>query len=128
MTAHPLIIWPVKSKMWRFSGHSVCKCDQCELSLACISMQVVSSDQHVAKVFARECFTHDPDNPSFAGPKVLAGKAHESRQCVADEHYVPTALAAHGLDNEVLSDRVLCLLRQYCLLQRRSCQRRGMQC
>ena len=35
---------------------------------------------------------------------MLAGKAHESRQCVADEHYVPTTLAAHGLDNEVLTE------------------------
>lgn len=110
------------------SGDTMCKCDQCELSLPLISStQVVASDQRVAKVFARECFTHDPDNPSFAGPKVLAGKAHESRQCVADEHYMPTTLAAHGLDNEVLFDGKLCLLHQFCLVQGWSCEQRGMQ-
>ena len=62
---------------------------------------MVASDQHIAEVFARECFTHDANNPKFVGPKALVGKVHESRMCVADEHYVPTALAAHGLDNEV---------------------------
>lgn len=63
---------------------------------------MISSDTHVAGVFARECFTYDPQNPNFAGTRQADVKAnYESRKCVADEHYVPTVLAVHGLDNEV---------------------------
>lgn len=64
-------------------------------------MQVISSDTHVAEVFRRECFTYDPLNPSFAIPQQSGASANETRKCVADEHYVPTVLAVHGLDNEV---------------------------
>lgn len=62
--------------------------------------QVISSDIHVAEVFQRECFTYDPLNPSFAIPQQSGASANETRKCVADEHYVPTVLAVHGLDNE----------------------------
>lgn len=61
----------------------------------------------MAATFQRECYTYNADDPSFALPEVLAARgaaaatASGSRKCVADEHYVPTVLAAHGLDAEV---------------------------
>lgn len=32
-----------------------------------------------------------------------AGFMLQTRACVADEHYVPTLLAVHGLDNQVIT-------------------------
>lgn len=32
-----------------------------------------------------------------------AGFRLQKRACVADEHYVPTLLAVHGLDNQVIT-------------------------
>ena len=39
-----------------------------------------------------------------------AGFRLQKRACVADEHYVPTLLAVHGLDNQVITMAPLFLL------------------
>jgi len=73
---------------------------------------VVAADQVVGAAFARECYTFDPWNPKLrylpahlahvrklkpGSPLVTAAL----RNCVSDEHYVPTVLAVNGLDDEV---------------------------
>ena len=80
--------------------------------MACLRRQVVAADQLVAPSFERECYTFDPWNPKFRqppvhlahlrklGPKSAAVQA-AVRNCVSDEHYVPTVLAVNGLDDEV---------------------------
>ncbi|KAK9842052.1 hypothetical protein WJX81_006318 [Elliptochloris bilobata] len=66
--------------------------------------QVIAADDHVAPVFERECFTYAPDGKVPAPPHLQAlldaGFRMQKRACVADEHYVPTLLAVHGLDNQ----------------------------
>ena len=73
---------------------------------------MVAADRIVAPSFERECYTFDPWNPNFKTPpkhlsylrrlkpRSAAVKA-ALRNCVSDEHYVPTVLAANGLDDEV---------------------------
>ncbi len=73
---------------------------------------MVAADQVVGAAFARECYTFDPWNPKLrylpahlahvrklkpGSPLVTAAL----RNCVSDEHYVPTVLAVNGLDDEV---------------------------
>ena len=76
------------------------------------STQVVAADEVVAPKFARECYTYDPWNRVFKRlPKHLSHlskygnnspeKQGVVRNCVSDEHYVPTVLAVNGLDDEV---------------------------
>lgn len=72
---------------------------------------MVVADTAVASSFTRECYTFNPHDPSFQLPPHLAHLAGLKRgtpeinaalrACVSDEHYVPTVLAANGLDDEV---------------------------
>ena len=73
--------------------------------------QVVVADEMVAASFQRDCYTYNPHNPSFQLPPHLAHLKNAElgspeitaalRACVSDEHYIPTVLAANGLDDEV---------------------------
>ena len=75
-------------------------------------LQVVVADDVVAPPFARECYTFDPLNPQFKRlpehlshlrnhPAMSTEVQAAVRNCVSDEHYVPTVLAVNGLDDEV---------------------------
>ena len=78
----------------------------------CDWRQVVAADQLVAASFQRECYTFNPWDPKFKlppahlahlrkfGPKTAIVQ-NAVRNCVSDEHYVPTVLAVNGLDDEV---------------------------
>ncbi len=78
-------------------------------------LQVVARDDVVAPTFERECYSFDPHDRKFeqlpehlshlrkfpVGSPEITGAL---RGCVSDEHYVPTALAANGLDDEVSTE------------------------
>eukprot|EP00884_Botryococcus_braunii_P021242 jgi/Botrbrau1/7801/Bobra.0159s0229.1 len=65
---------------------------------------VVAHDHEVATVFEVECFSYLPDTDLDVPPHVQealdANITIPKRECVADEHYVPTLLAMHGLESK----------------------------
>ncbi|KAK9862348.1 hypothetical protein WJX84_002596 [Apatococcus fuscideae] len=64
----------------------------------------VAADFHAAPLFEEHCYSYLPgrDLPVPAKVQVLLEQniTVQRRTCVADEHYVPTLLAMHGLDSE----------------------------
>ncbi|KAK9831707.1 hypothetical protein WJX74_006651 [Apatococcus lobatus] len=64
----------------------------------------VAADFHAAPLFEEHCYSYLPgrDLPIPAKVQALLEQniTVERRTCVADEHYVPTLMAMHGLDDE----------------------------